>query len=72
MGNFFIVAGVVSLVYGIFSILGRTKNWAEDSELDKKLFSNHSRYLLGRYYAGFRFVVTGIGAILLGWIINHS
>jgi hypothetical protein len=72
MAIFLIAAGIVSIIYGVLSILGRTKNWAEDSALDKKLFSERSRYLLGRYYAGLRFVITGLGAIALGLIIHFS
>ena len=70
MATFLIVAGVVSLIYGIFNVLGRTKNdLTKDSEMDKKLFSNKTRYFIGRYYAGLQFIAAGLGAILLGLIL---
>ena len=64
-----VVAGIVSFVYGVLTLLGRTKNWSEDSELDKKLFSERSRYLLSRYYGGLRFLIAGAGAIALGLML---
>jgi hypothetical protein len=55
------------------SVLGRTKqDLSKDTELDKKIFSEKSRYFIGRYYAGFQFVIAGLGAIALGLIILFS
>jgi hypothetical protein len=72
MATFLIVAGAVSLAYGLLTLLGRTKNWAEDSALDKKLFSKNTRNFLSRYYAGLQFVGVGLGAIALGLILYFS
>lgn len=73
MSIFLILAGTASLIYGVLNILGRTKNdLAKDSELDKKVFSEKTRYFLGRYYAGLQFMAAGLGAILLGLIIYFS
>ena len=69
MAILLIVAGIVSLIYGILNILGRTKNdVSKDSEMDKKLMSEKTRYFMGRYYAGIQFMGAGLGAILLGLI----
>jgi hypothetical protein len=72
MATFLIVAGALSLAYGLSTLLGRTKNWAEDSALDKKLFSKNTRNSLSRYYAGLQFVGAGLGAIALGLILYFS
>ena len=67
MAILLIIAGTVSLIYGILNISGRTKNdLGKDSEMDKKLFSEKTRHFIGRYYAGLQFIAAGLGAILLG------
>jgi len=65
-----VVGGIASLVYGTMTVLGVTNNdLSKDSDLDKKLLSEKSRYFLGRYYTGFKFITAGAGAIALGLII---
>jgi hypothetical protein len=72
MAVILIGAGILSFIYGILTLVGRTKNWAEDSEVDEKLFSQRSRYFLSRYYGGFRFLIAGVGAMVLGLILFMS
>jgi hypothetical protein len=73
MAIFLILAGIVSLIYGGLNILGLTKNdVSKDSEMDKKLMSEETRYFIGRYYAGIQFMGAGLGAIALGLIIHFS
>lgn len=71
----FIIFGVVSLVYGIMTVAGRTKDdLSKDSEFDKRLFSKESRYGVHRYYGGFKAIIAGLGAIALGvimWIASN-
>ena len=73
MAIFLIIAGIVSLIYGILNALGQTKNdLNKDSEIDKKLFSKKTRHFIGRYYAGLQFIVAGLGAIVLGLIFLNA
>jgi hypothetical protein len=68
-----IIGGIGSVIYGILSVLGRTNNdISKDSELDKKLLSEKSRYFMHRYYAGFQAIMAGACAIALGLIIHFS
>lgn len=70
MAILLIIAGILSFGYGVLNILGRTKNnLSKDSEMDKKVFSEKTRYFIGRYYAGLQFIAAGLGAILLGLIL---
>jgi hypothetical protein len=70
MAIFLVVAGIGSLIYGLLNILGLTKtDVSKDSDMDKKLMSEETRYFLGRYYTGFKFISAGAGAIALGLII---
>jgi len=70
MSILLVVGGIASLVYGILTVLGVTNNdLSKDSDLDKKLLSEKSRYFLGRYFTGFKFISAGAGAIALGLII---
>jgi hypothetical protein len=70
MSILLVVGGIASLVYGTMTVLGVTNNdLSKDSDLDKKLLSEKSRYFLGRYYTGFKFITAGAGAIALGLII---
>jgi len=71
MATFLIIAGVVSLVYGLLNVSGKTQNdVTKDSALDKKLLSEKNRHFIGRYYAGSQIIIAGLGAILLGLIIR--
>ena len=73
MSILLVVGGIASLVYGILTVLGVTNNdLSKDSDLDKNLLSEKSRYFLGRYYTGFKFISAGAGAIALGLIIYFS
>ena len=73
MSILLVLGGIVSLVYGTLTVLGVTNNdLSKDSDLDKKLLSEKSRYFLGRYYTGFKFISAGAGAIALGLIIYFS
>jgi hypothetical protein len=70
MSILLVVGGIASLVYGTLTVLGVTNNdLSKDSDLDKKLLSENTRYFIGRYYAGFQFIIGGLGAIALGLII---
>lgn len=70
MAILLIVFGVVSFVYGLLSVLGCTKNdLSKDSELDKNLYSKETRYFISRYVGGLKFIIAGLGAILLGLAI---
>ena len=73
MSILLVVGGIASLVYGTMTVLGVTNNdLSKDSDLDNKLLSEKSRYFLGRYYTGFKFITAGAGAIALGLIIYFS
>jgi hypothetical protein len=73
MSILLMLGGVVGLVYGTLTVLGITNNdLSKDSDLDKTSLSERSRYFLGRYYAGFKFITAGLGAIALGLIIYFS
>ena len=73
MSILLVIGGIVSLAYGSLTILGITNNdLSKDSALDKKLLSEESRYFLGRYYTGFKFITAGLGAIALGFIVYFS
>lgn len=73
MAIFLITVGIISLIYGFLSVFGRIKeDISKDSEMDKKLFSKKTRYFIGRYYAGFQFIIAGFGAIALGLILYFS
>jgi hypothetical protein len=50
MSIFFIVAGIVSTVYGGLVLFGHKKTDASKaSEFDKKVLSEQDRYIIGRY-----------------------
>ncbi len=73
MSILLVLGGIASLVYGTLTVLGVTNNdLSKDSDFDKKLLSEKSRYFLGRYYTGFKFITAGLGAIALGLIIYFS
>jgi len=62
--------GVISFFYGLFSVFGIIKeDTSKDSEMDKKLLSEETRYFIGRYYAGSQFIMVGIGTVVLGYIL---
>jgi len=67
------IAGIASLVYGILVIFGIIKtDISKDDEMSKRLLSERNRYLFGRYNAGFKFVIAGLGAIALGLMMYFS
>jgi hypothetical protein len=69
MPVFLVVVGLASVSYGILTVFGFTNNdISKDSELDKKLLSEGTRYFMGRYYSGIGLIGTGVGAIVLGLI----
>jgi hypothetical protein len=73
MAIFLILAGTVSFTYGLLNILGLTKTYvSKDSDMDKKLMSEETRYFIGRYFAGIQLTAAGLGAIALGLIIYFS
>jgi hypothetical protein len=73
MAIFLVVAGIGSLIYGLLNILGLTKtDVSKDSDMDKKLMSEETRYFIGRYFAGIQLTAAGLGAIALGLIIYFS
>src|SRR5216684_3697860 len=72
MSILLVLGGIASLVYGTLTVLGVTNDLSRDSDLDKKLLSERSRYFLGRYYTGFEFITAGLGAFALGLIIYFS
>lgn len=50
MSILLVLGGIASLCYGTLTVLGITNNdLSKDSDLDKKLLSERSRYFLGRY-----------------------
>jgi hypothetical protein len=70
MSLFLIVSGVACLIYGTLTVFGFTNDdITKDSDLDKKLFSEKSRYFLGRYFSGIKLMAAGAGAIVLGLIL---
>lgn len=67
LGIIIAIIGVSSLTYGALITLGVIKtDVAKDSEFDKKMISGKDRYRLGRYNAGFQFIIVGIGGLILG------
>jgi hypothetical protein len=73
MDIFFIVIGIASVVYGGLRIFGFIKTSpSQDSEMDKKIFSEENRYFIGRYWSGFGLISAGLGAIALGVILYIS
>jgi len=73
MSILIIIAGIVSLIYGLLNVFGFTKqDTSKDSETDKKLLSEKSRYFIGRYFAGFQFIIAGLGAIILGLVMYFN
>ena len=70
MSIFFIVAGIVSTVYGGLVLFGLKKTDAsKDSEFDKKVLSEKDRYIIGRYIGPFQLIAAGLGAIALGLLL---
>lgn len=70
IGIIITICGVTMFIYGLLITLGVIKtDTSKDSEVDKKLISEKDRYLLGRYNAGFQFIIAGVGAIVLGLAI---
>jgi len=70
MAIFITIAGIISLVYGTLVVSGVIKtDISKDDEMSKKLLSPRNRYLFGRYDAGFKFIIAGLGAIALGLIM---
>lgn len=64
------IAGASGLIYGILVVSGVIKtNISKDDAMTKKLLSKRNRYLFGRYDAGFKFIIAGLGAIALGLIM---
>jgi len=73
MAIFLVIIGIMSVIYGLSSIFGMTKeDFSKDSEMDKKLFSEKTRYFIRRYWAGLQFIAAGLGAIALGFILYFS
>ena len=71
-GILFIILGFTGLIYGVLKISGiKKEDISKDSELDKKLLSEKSRYFIGRYWVGSQSVIIGIGAIILGLILYY-
>lgn len=70
MGIILIIAGILCFLYGIFSILGLTKNdTSKDAEFDKKVMSEKSRRFFGRYYVGAQLLVVGSGLVFFGLLL---
>jgi len=70
MSILLIVGGIASVFYGTLSVFGFTNNdISKDSDMDKKLLSEETRYFMSRYYSGFGLMATGVGAIVLGLIL---
>jgi hypothetical protein len=62
-----IVIGVACLIYGILKLTGiKAEDASKDSDLDKRLISERTRYFIGRYWAGAKLITAGLGAIALG------
>ena len=73
MSLILVIGGVAGLIYGTLTVLGFTKNdISNNSDWDKKFLSESTRYFMGRYYAGFGLMATGVGAIVLGLILHFS
>jgi hypothetical protein len=62
-----IVAGIGCIIYGTLRLSNVIRTDTQhDSEMDKKLISEKNRYFIGRYLAGVKFIIAGVGAIALG------
>jgi hypothetical protein len=62
-----VVIGVACLIYGVVKVTGiKPEDTSKDSDLDKKLMSEKTRYFIGRYWAGAKLITAGLGAIALG------
>lgn len=68
-----IILGFTGLIYGVLKISDiKKEDISRDSDLDKKLLSEKSRYFLGRYWLGFQSIIVGVAAITLGLILYLS
>jgi hypothetical protein len=66
-----LIIGIVAFAYGFLTLVGIVKtDTSKDSEEDKKLLSQKSRYSIGRYWAGSQGVLGGAALILL-YIFLH-
>jgi len=66
MSLVFLVAGLACLIYGVMKVTGiKTEDTSMDSDLDKRLMSERTRYFIGRYWAGVQLISAGLGAIAL-------
>jgi hypothetical protein len=73
MSLLLVVIGVACLIYGVVKVTGiKAEDTSKDSDLDKKLMSEKSRYFIGRYWAGAKLIIAGFGAIALGAALYFS
>lgn len=65
--------GVGVFIYGFLITFGFIKtDVSKDSDMDKRLMSEKSRYFIGRYNSGIQFMMAGAAAAFLGAILYFS
>jgi len=68
-----IICGFIPLVYGTLTVLGVVKtDTRNDSEMDRKLFSEYNRYFISRYWGAVQGIIGGVGLIVLGVILHFA
>lgn len=77
MSLILIIIGLVLIgwsIRGIFSedYYKKTEKSFPDSDIDRKLFSPRTRYIMGRYISNIKLLTAGIGMIILGIVLNYS
>jgi len=66
------IAGIVLSWIGGKTLLSKSPDIEHDSAVDKRLFSPHTRYFLGRYYAGGQLLAAGVFCFVAAFIIYIS
>ena len=68
-----IFVGIIAVVYGVLKVSGlKEEKIAKDSDLTKNLFTESSRYFIGRYWSGFGFIIVGLGVVAFAVILYMS
>jgi hypothetical protein len=63
------IAGIALSWIGVKTLLDKSPDIERDSKLDKWLFSSHTRYFLGRYYAGGQLLMAGLFCFVAAFIV---
>jgi hypothetical protein len=62
------IAGIGLIVEGVRTLANKSPDIEHDSSVDKRLFSPHTRYFLGRYYAGGQLLAAGVFCFVAAFI----